>query len=74
MKTNALILCITLMLFPALVNAQELFVAPSPEGWERAEYTHRQADFPKINAKGEASSPFRRIRQWKPTATVFPDS
>ena len=53
MKNNALILCITLMLFPSVLNAQDLFVAPSQEGWERAEYTHRQADFPKINAKGE---------------------
>ena len=53
MKNNALILCIALMLIPAALKAQELFVAPSPEGWERAEYTHRQADFPKINAKGE---------------------
>ena len=53
MKNKSLILCLALSLIPFALKAQDLFVAPSPEGWERAEYTHRQADFPKINAKGE---------------------
>ena len=52
MKTNALVLLLTLMFLPAALKAQDLFVAPSSEGWERAEYTHRQADFPKIDAEG----------------------
>lgn len=52
MKTRSLILSLTLLLAPLALGAQDLFVAPSPEGWERAEYTHRQADFPKIDAQG----------------------
>ena len=52
MKANVLLLSLSLLMLPAALGAQELFVAPSSEGWTRAEYTHRQADFPKIDAQG----------------------
>lgn len=53
MKYTRLILAVSALMLSLCGYAQDLFKAPASDGWERAEYTHRQADFPKINAKGE---------------------
>lgn len=53
MKNTGLILTACAMLLSVSAFSQDLFKAPASGDWERAEYTHRQADFPKINSAGE---------------------
>ena len=50
---NLLLFIATASLFCGSARAQEVFVSPSPDGWQRTSSTQRQSEFPKVNAAGE---------------------